>query len=742
MAGGFVEQATLSIDDKASKQVRSLNKDISNLIRNAKRLNGLKFDVGGIKQAQSQVRSLAKSINSLPKSKTVNVTVNQTTRNRATGPAVGRGGRVPPPPVLPPSSGPGTRGGVRGNMLLGFGNDSTLQTAGRIIARAFTATIGFDLRRLVDMTGKSAGQGVVAVDTARLNAFVAGIKDIEGFEASARSAALSTSGVSAGDIMAALTEQVSNLQVQLESGKIDIGQYNKQLEFLTTTTARTTQAFGTIRGSFETGANDVRQIFRSLPLTNAGLDTDKQGAFIKAVSNAIAASGGDLTGDEVRRTLQQLGTTVAQSLSPEGLARVLLIRDEGGRQSTGEVRTAIQDLIRGNLNKADKASQIAAGLRSRDGTTRFGAADLADPVAFAEKEILPRVKASGIDPQDSIKVSSFIDEVLGFTTSGSRALVGFVKSVEQNRVELERFRGTDIGRANNNETLVTSFKEIETSFQDAISKNSDGIVSALKFGSAGLSGLIDNVGSGKLPSPTDLAGFAAVGVASALQSALDPTTRPLALAALALDGSAAALTASAAVLSGAGIAAGIAGAGGLGATGGIARGTAAIAGLASTGGVLAGIAALLKGSSSGSTYMTMSPEDRAKARAEARATYDNYKPRTDTYATLAGQRAASGGNNPLTNAVDMATSLGNASDNFKRTFETGAQGLVDSGTTAGTNFTNAAGTFLDNASAAGAAFGDAAAARISAATPNIVIPSAARSSATPPNVGAVATPTE
>ncbi|MGO6689944.1 hypothetical protein [Rhizobium leguminosarum] len=736
----FIEQATLSIDDKASKQVRLLNKDINNLIRNAKRLNGLKFDVGGIKQAQSQVRSLGKSINALPKSRTVNLTVNQTTRNRASGPAAGRS--PPPPPVLPPSSGPGTRGGVRGNLLLGFGNDSTLQTAGRIIARAFTATIGFDLRRLVDMTGKSASRGVSTLDTARTNAIVAGIRDVPGFEASARSAALSSSGVSAGDIMGALTEQVSNLQVQLDKGSITSEQYNKQLKFLTDTTARTTQAFGTIRGSFDTGANDVRQIFRSLSLTNAGLDTDKQGSFVKAIGNAIAASGGDITGDEVRHTLQQLGTTVAQSLSPEGLARVLLIRDEGGRQSTNEVRTAIQDLIRSNLNKADKAAQIESGLRGANGQTRFGAADLADPVAFAEKEILPRVKAAGIDPQDSIKVSSFIDEVLGFSQTGARALTGFVKSVQQNQVELERFRGTDVGKANTNETLVTSFKEVETSFQDAISKNSDSIVAALKFGSAGLSGLIDKAGSGTLPSATDLAGFAAVGVASALQSALDPTTRPLALAALALDGSAAALTASAAVLSGAGIAAGIAGAGGLGATGGIARGTAAIAGLASTGGVLAGIAALLKGSSSGSTYVNMSPEDRAKARAEARATYDNYKPRTDTYATLAGQRAASGGNNPLTNAVDMATSLGNASDNFKRTFETGAQGLVDSGTTAGTNFTNAAGTFLDNASAAGAAFGDAAAARISAATPNIVIPSAARSAATPPNVGAVATPTE
>ncbi|NKM69102.1 hypothetical protein [Rhizobium laguerreae] len=732
----FAEQATLSIDDKASKQVRSLNKDISNLIRNAKRLNGLKFDVGGIKRAQSQVRTLAKSLNSLPKSKTVSVTVNQRTRNRTVA------GRVPPP--LPPSSGPTTRGGGggRGNFLLGFGNDSTLQTAGRIIARAFTATIGFDLRRLVDNAGRSAGRGVVTLDTARTNAFVAGIKDIEGFEASARSAALSTSGVSAGDIMGALTEQVSNLQVQLDSGRINIEQYNKQLEFLTTTTARTTQAFGTIRGSFATGANDVRQIFRSLPLTNAGLDTTKQGAFVQAVSNAIAASGGDLTGDEVRRTLQQLGTTVSQSLSPEGLARVLLLRDEGGRQSTAEVRTAIQDLIRGNLNRADTAAQIESGLRDKNGNTRYSAADLADPVAFAEREILPRVRAAGVDPQDSIKVAAFIDDVLGFTTSGSRALVGFVKAVEQNRVELERFRGTDIGRANNNETLVTSFKEIETSFQDAISKNSDSIVSALKFGSEGLSGFIDKLGSGTLPSAADLAGFASVGVASALQSALDPTTRPLALAALALDGSAAALTASAAVLSGAGIAAGIGSGLGAGATGGIARGAAAIAGLASTGGVLAGIAALLKGSSSGSTYVNMSPEDRAKARSEARAIYDNYKPRTDTYATLAGQRAASGGNNPLTNAVDMATSLGNASNNFQRTFDTGVQQLGDSGSTAGTNFSTAAGGFLDNAASAGAAFGDAAAARINAATPNIVIPSAARSAATPSNVGAVATPTE
>lgn len=124
----FVEQATLTIDDQASKQVRSLNKDISNLIRNAKRLNGIKFDVGGVRQAQSQVRSLAKSINSLPKSRTVNVNVNNRTKNTTAG------GRISP--VAPPRTRTGT--GANGNLSLGGAGPFTGLV--RIAAATITAT--------------------------------------------------------------------------------------------------------------------------------------------------------------------------------------------------------------------------------------------------------------------------------------------------------------------------------------------------------------------------------------------------------------------------------------------------------------------------------------------------------------------------------------------------------------------------------------------------------------------------
>ncbi|QIO64715.1 hypothetical protein [Rhizobium leguminosarum] len=722
---GFVEQATLSIDDKASSKVRSLNKDINNLIRNAKRLNGLKFDFGGIKQAQSQVRSLAKSINALPKSKTVTLTTRNVTQNVTRGAA----GGVVPPVAMGGMGSPNGRG--RGNLFFGGQNDSNLQSAGRIIARAFTATIGFDLRRVVDSAGRSAGSGVVTLDTARANANVAGIRDVQGFEASARSAALSTSGVSAGDIMSAMIEQVATLQAQLDAGSISVEQYTKRLDNLTKTTAETTQAFGTIRGSFARGAEDTRQLYRTLPLTNAGNDLAKQGGFITSMVNAIAASGGDLTGDEIRRMMQQLGPVVAQSLSDVGLARLALIRDEGGRQSTAEARQAFGDLTRGNLSKADTAAQIEQGLRDPSGRTKFGKTDFADPVGFWEINIVPKLEKLGVNLNDIVAVTDALDKQLGFTTSGARFGASAVVQVGQNKTELARFRNTDANRALEAPTLVTAFKEIETSFQDAISANSDSIVGALKFGAQGISGLFDKLGKGQLPSVEDAAGFAAVGIASALQATLDPTTRPLALAALALDGAAAALTASAGALT---VAAGA------GATGGI--GAFLLSGLRRIGGGL-GLATMLTGSSADNAYTSMSADDRQKARNQTviDASLQNIRMQLEGVPNeLKSVLPAMG--QDRTDALDSflaGPQVTAFTDRFQSTFDTGAQKLTDSGATAGTNFSTAA---FGDAASAGAAFGAAARAEINAAAVNInVQQSPARAAATPPNLGAV-TPTE
>lgn len=64
--------------------------------------------------------------------------------------------------------------------------------------------------------------------------------------------------------------------------------------------------------------------------------------------------------------------------------------------------------------------------------------------------------------------------------------------------------------------------------------------------------------------------------------------------------------------------------------------------------------------------------------------------------------------------LDFAPRMDRAKQSFDETFSTGARVLGESGTTAGSNFSTAAGNFLDGAATPGAAFGDAAAARINA----------------------------
>jgi hypothetical protein len=105
MVSAFVEEATLRIDNQASKEIRALNRDILNLLKNAKRLNGLKVDMNAsIKNASRQITNLNRQLNRLPTSRTVAINV----RQNGTVPRIPRQPTSPPPaPPAPPPPGGG-----------------------------------------------------------------------------------------------------------------------------------------------------------------------------------------------------------------------------------------------------------------------------------------------------------------------------------------------------------------------------------------------------------------------------------------------------------------------------------------------------------------------------------------------------------------------------------------------------------------------------------------------------------
>lgn len=112
-ASSFVEQATLRIDNQASREIRTLNRDINTLLRNAKKLNGLKFDFGKNLAASSrQIANLNRQLGKLPKSRTIAINVQQ----NGTVPRIPRSPRnQPPAPPAPPPPGRNPPGSGRNN---------------------------------------------------------------------------------------------------------------------------------------------------------------------------------------------------------------------------------------------------------------------------------------------------------------------------------------------------------------------------------------------------------------------------------------------------------------------------------------------------------------------------------------------------------------------------------------------------------------------------------------------------
>lgn len=140
MASSFVEEATLRIDNQASKEVRTLNRDILNLIRNAKRVNGIKFDLGAdLKRASSQITRLNKQLNSLPKSRTVAINI----RQNGQVPRIPRVPNNPPPapPPAPPRNPPGGGNSGRNNPAYAMYRAASALGAFTLAARLATSAL-------------------------------------------------------------------------------------------------------------------------------------------------------------------------------------------------------------------------------------------------------------------------------------------------------------------------------------------------------------------------------------------------------------------------------------------------------------------------------------------------------------------------------------------------------------------------------------------------------------------------
>ncbi len=74
--GTFVEKAVLRVEDKSSKPLKKINKEIVKLIKTAQKVGKVKVDLRGLDKSTRDVNKLNTTLARLPRSKTINVKVN------------------------------------------------------------------------------------------------------------------------------------------------------------------------------------------------------------------------------------------------------------------------------------------------------------------------------------------------------------------------------------------------------------------------------------------------------------------------------------------------------------------------------------------------------------------------------------------------------------------------------------------------------------------------------------------
>lgn len=606
----FVEQAVLKLTDQTSAPANKINASLNRLFATANKLNKLDVRINaratGIDRIEAQFRAATRAINS------------HNAALRRTGSGGSGRGSVPAIPAL------GGSGGNRpppNNLFQWRGSDGNFEAAGRIMARSFVAVAGVGIAAAVNRIIRGTGAAAEDIDTTRAAARASG-GDVAALEQAAFRAAGATLGISGNDIMAASIEQAAALKAQRDAGTMTVEQFNRQLDALTARVATTAARMGTLTGDFRKGAEDARQNEKAIVLTAAGLDTKLQQAFAEAITKAQIASGGDVTAAEIKRMLQQFGPGFASQLSPEGVARLALVRDEGGRQSTADLRTLVRDLTRGDLNKRDFGQQLAAGLRDANKSTTLSTNDFKDPINLIEKQFLSRARNAGIDVNDVSKLISYYDNTLGVTTKAAEVAAAYSAKIEQNRIELQKFRDTRPAELDR-PTIASAKAEVKASAIDAAAKALTPLIEPAKSALGGIGGFFTGLSQGFLPGgakagPGAQAAAAgsialAAAIAPSLKDALTPLNASgllLGKSALALDGAAAALT-RAAVAQGAGGAAGTAGAA-AGAAGGFLRGALRYAGWAGVAAVAAGLANDLYQKGFRGDRFLSKPGDRAK----------------------------------------------------------------------------------------------------------------------------------
>lgn len=446
----FTEQATLKVNDQSSATLKKINAELKKLEATAKSLKSVTIKITvndkAIQSAIRNARSLKREVDRLGGhggNTRLNVQVNThgltqaqrqiqqmraaaarpiTVNMRAAGAGGGAGGRG-----AGAGGGPNRRGLRQTGIQHQLGNFSVARGAASVV-------IGGTAYAIAANVMKTALEGVVGSEDARMRLQQSGFTPAQTdlFMAMARKTQEEYSRIPAAAIANASVEQLQAIKAFNGS----FADYQQALNRV----ARNAQIMAITFKDPHEGAEASRQLERVSQIMGKDVDDKEIRKVQEATMRAIIASGGEMKAAEAVRALQQMGSSIVKSMSPQALTDLLMVRDEGGKQSTAEWRMAIQDLMRGSLDPDDKERMAKHGLRKKSGSAdpavvKEAASDL---VGFTEKRLVPIITKAGLAAASSAEIATYLDEIVGYGTSSARAYADIITSLRDGELQRQR----------------------------------------------------------------------------------------------------------------------------------------------------------------------------------------------------------------------------------------------------------------------------------------------------------------
>ncbi|QRM45344.1 hypothetical protein [Rhizobium sp. BG4] len=673
----FTESATLKINDQSSKQIAGLNKELRGLFATANRMRKLStLDLSSLKAAQRDVKAIGRVLNQLPKSRTISVNVNQ----RGSTPRVstagiiggGRGGRGG---GLLTSAGKGFSGAISRLTVSGAATFTGAVTISSLALQSLNASQAQDTRERIALSPAQRNFVNDAAERAALGAPRIGITR-------AREIAFDQlAGGTPERVLSAQTKLAANAEVVADNVVPGLG-----------------RSLTTLTNKFVNLANSNDDVVRSTQL-------------VSGITRGAIATGESFKPDTQIAQFRLLGSLTG-TLNEKGVFNLTQLFDASTTAAKGLNR--LQKELFTPTEQAGAGSGIAKGAVAnlnqrglRGFTSEQAALFNRDPLSFIEQVLAKRIQSQGVDTNNRDQLSNFL-KTAGFNQTSQNVINQVLQSVDERNRQFNLTRNVDVSDPTKGTegNLRLATLDLIASFNTLSAKVLTPIAESVAPAITSVASLVEKTaltGSNfdRLALTAGTAA-AALGVFKVGQFGLAALFNPLNQSALALDGSAAALTRAAVSLGGSGVAGTVGTAAGA-ATAGASTGLAARAlSLISQFPAIAGLAAA-------TTLGRGSVQQLTPYQLQLLYGTPDGKPRAPFQGPPAPAGMTPDRISALNSFLDMTVPT-----QIEQAFGSGAGELRSAGSDAGQNFLSTAATFFEGAGAAGAAFGQSAAAAFNA----------------------------